>query len=70
MALYKQQKAEHAEIVAQMKADFAARQRAYNSADTVFERGFMALVALSESGRSTTCKFDNGWLFLIDSPPP
>lgn len=68
MALYEQQKVEHAEIVAQMKADFAARQRAYNSADTVFDRGFMALVALSESGRSTNCKFDNAWLFLIDSP--
>lgn len=70
MALYEQQKVEHAEIVAQIKADFAARQRAFNSADTVFDRGFMALVALSESGRKTTCKFDNGWLFLIDSPPP
>jgi len=68
MALYEQQKIEHAAIVEQMKAEYAARMRAYNGADTVFERGFMALVALSESGRSTTCKFDNGWLFLIDSP--
>lgn len=66
MALYEQQKVEHEAIVAQIKADFAARQRAFNSADTVFDRGFMALVALSESGRSTTCKFDNTWLFLID----
>ncbi|MBK8783713.1 MAG: hypothetical protein IPO22_18340 [Anaerolineales bacterium] len=66
MALYEQQKVEHEAIVAQIKADFAARQRAFNSADTVFDRGFMALVALSESGRKTTCKFDNGWLFLID----
>lgn len=70
MALYEQQKVEHEAIVAQMKADFAARQRAFNSAETVFDRGFMALVALSESGRSTTCKFDNTWLFLIDSPSP
>jgi outer membrane lipoprotein-sorting protein len=70
MALYKQQKAEHEEIIAQIMADYAARQRAYSSADTVFDRGFMAMVALSESGRSTTCKFDNAWLFLIDSPPP
>lgn len=70
MAIYEQQKIEHQAIVTQIKADFAARQRAFNSADTVFERGFMALVALSESGRKTTCKFDNGWLFLIDSPPP
>ena len=68
MALYEQQKIEHAAIVEQMKAEYATRMRAYNGADTVFERGFMALVALSESGRSTTCKFDNGWLFLIDSP--
>ena len=66
MALYEQQKVEHEAIVTQIKADFAARQRAFNSAETVFDRGFMALVALSESGRSTTCKFDNTWLFLID----
>ena len=68
MLLYEQQKIEHAAIIQQMQADYAARQRAYSSADTVFDRGFMAMVALSESGRSTTCKFDNGWLFLIDSP--
>ena len=68
MAQYEQQKVERAAIIAQMQADYAARQRAYNSADTVFERGFMALVALSESGRTTNCKFDNAWLFLIDSP--
>ena len=68
MAQYEQQKIERAAIIAQMQADYAARQRAYNSADTVFERGFMALVALSESGRTTNCKFDNAWLFLIDSP--
>lgn len=68
MALYEQQKIEHEAIIQQIQADYAARQRAYNSADTVFDRGFMAMVALSESGRSTTCKFDNGWLFLIDTP--
>lgn len=68
MAQYEQQKVERAAIIAQMQADYAARQRAYSSADTVFERGFMALVALSESGRTTNCKFDNAWLFLIDSP--
>mgnify|MGYP005608865893 CR=1 FL=1 len=67
-ALYEQQKLENDAIIEQINADFAARQRAYNGADTVFDRGFMALVALSESGRSTTCKFDNTWLFLIGSP--
>ncbi|MBI2331937.1 MAG: hypothetical protein HYU84_07250 [Chloroflexi bacterium] len=68
MAIYEQQKIEHQAIIEQIQADYAARQRAYNSAETVFERGFMAMVALSESGRTTNCKFDNTWLFLIDSP--
>jgi outer membrane lipoprotein-sorting protein len=67
-ALYQQQKKENDAIIEQINADYAARQRAYNGAETVFDRGFMALVALSESGRSTTCKFDNTWLFLIGSP--
>lgn len=67
-ALYEQQKIEHDAIIEQINADYAARMRAYNGADTVFDRGFMALVALSESGRKTTCSFDNTWLFLIGSP--
>ena len=66
-ATYQANKAEYDLIVQQMKADYAARQRAFNSAETVFERGFIALVALSESGRRTVCSFDNTWLFLIDS---
>lgn len=68
MEIYRQQKAEREAVAAQMQADYAAQQRAFNSADTVFTRGFTAMVALSESGRSTRCQFDNGWLFLIDSP--
>lgn len=67
-ALYEQQKLEHDAIIEQINADYAARMRAYNGADTVFDRGFMALVALSESGRKTTCSFNNTWLFLIGSP--
>lgn len=65
-AAYQANKTEYDLVVQQMNADYAARQRALNSAETVFERGFIALVALSESGRKTECKFDNGWLFLID----
>jgi hypothetical protein len=66
MAAYQANKTEHDLVVQQMNADYAARQRALNSAETVFERGFIALVALSEAGRKTECKFNNGWLFLID----
>ncbi|MCB0117756.1 MAG: hypothetical protein KDD72_01915 [Anaerolineales bacterium] len=68
MAEYRKNKTEYDLIVQQMQADYAARQRAFNSADTVFERGFIAMVALSESGRKTVCQFNNGWLFLIDKP--
>lgn len=32
--------------------------------DTRFDRGFVALVALSESGR-TVCQFSNAWMWLI-----
>jgi hypothetical protein len=30
-----------------------------------FERGFVAMVVLSESGRSV-CEFNNTWLWLIE----
>jgi len=65
MANFLKQQAEYEGVVAQVNADFRARQRAFQNADKVFERGFIAMVALSESGH-TNCKFDNGWLWLID----
>jgi len=68
MQVFHQQQAEREQVVQQMNADYAAQQRSFNSANTVFSRGFTAMVALSESGRSTRCKFDNAWLFLIDAP--
>jgi hypothetical protein len=66
MAEYQQNKAEYDQIVSQIQADYAARQQAASRADKTFDRGFIALVALSESGRKTQCSFDNTWLFLIE----
>ncbi|HET9587875.1 MAG TPA: hypothetical protein VFO91_03705 [Anaerolineales bacterium] len=66
MANYLQQQAEYQSVVEQIEADFRARRRALANADTTFERGFIALVALSQSGRKTTCQFDNTWLWLIE----
>jgi hypothetical protein len=66
MAAFALKKAEHEGVVAQIKADFRARQKAFKNADTVFERGFIAMVALSQSGRKATCKFDNAWLWLMN----
>lgn len=66
MANYLQQQAEYEIVVEQIQADFRARRRALQTADTTFERGFVAMVALSQSGRKTVCKFDNAWLWLIE----
>jgi len=52
--------------VEQVRADFRARQEAFKDADTVFERGFIAMVALSQSGKKEVCQFDNAWLWLIE----
>ena len=52
-------------VATQITADYQARQREAAGAEKNFERGFVALVVLSESGRSV-CTFDNTWLWLID----
>ncbi|RPJ24807.1 MAG: hypothetical protein EHM33_16635 [Chloroflexi bacterium] len=66
MAAFALKKAEHEAVVQQIQADFRARQKAFKNADKVFERGFVAMVALSQSGRKATCQFDNAWLWLIE----
>jgi hypothetical protein len=52
--------------VALVKAEYNARLKALKDADTTFDRGFMALVALSRAGAKATCQFDNAWLWLIE----
>jgi hypothetical protein len=49
-----------------VRAEYRARLNALKNADTNFERGFMALVALSRAGKKATCQFDNAWLWLIE----
>jgi len=66
MAAYLIKKAEFDAVAEQARADLRARQKALREADTVFERGFVAMVALSQSGRKGVCKFDNAWLWLIE----
>ncbi len=62
---YDAAKAEYDNIVGQINAQFRASEQAFREADVEFEKGFVVLVALSESGR-TICQFDNAWLFLIE----
>ena len=52
--------------VEQVKAEYRARLAKLKNSDTTFDRGFMALVALSRAGTKATCQFNNAWLWLID----
>ena len=65
MNLYNQQVAEQQAVATQITADYRARQREAANANKIFERGFVAMVVLSESGRSV-CTFENTWLWLIE----
>jgi len=65
MNLYRQQVAEQQAVATQITADYQARQREANSTDKLFDRGFVAMVVLSESGRSA-CTFEDTWLWLIE----
>jgi hypothetical protein len=66
MADYAIKQAEFDVIAQQIRADYNQRMENLRNADTTFDRGFMALVALSRAGRKATCQFDNAWLFLIE----
>ncbi|HUG34688.1 MAG TPA: hypothetical protein VMJ90_07955, partial [Anaerolineales bacterium] len=66
MAEYAVKKAEFDVITQQVRADYNQRLQNLRNADTTFDRGFTALVALSRAGRKATCQFENAWLFLIN----
>lgn len=65
MNLYRSQLAEQQAVATQITADYQSRQREAAKAEKYFERGFVAMVVLSESGRSV-CTFENTWLWLIE----
>lgn len=65
MNLFRKQQAEQQAVATQITADYQARQREAGEAEKYFERGFVAMVVLSESGRSE-CTFENTWLWLIE----
>lgn len=68
MQVYKQNKADYDNVVDEINAQYAQRLNAFKTSDKIFDKGFIAMVALSESGRKTQCQFNNGWLYLIDTP--
>jgi len=66
MDQYRSQLAEYEEQVTQIQNNYASLLGRHESNAPVFERGFISLVTVAESGR-TTCHYDNAWLWIIDS---
>ena len=62
---YAAAKNEYDRAVGEIWANYNDRQEVYEDHGTEFPRGFIAMVALAESGY-TDCKFDNTWLWLIN----
>jgi hypothetical protein len=54
----------HEEELDQAEANFEGQRRAFEQNNTRFEKGFIAMLAMSESGE-THCRFENTWLFLL-----
>ena len=63
---YPQAKKDYDQAVASIWSNYNTRMSVYEDHGTEFLRGFIAMVALAESGY-TNCKFDNTWLWLMDN---
>jgi hypothetical protein len=63
--LFQAELKEYEEIAQQAKTNFQIALNNYKKRQAVFEDGFLAMLALSESGH-TVCKFDNAWLWLLN----
>jgi hypothetical protein len=64
-AAYRQSLAEYHRLVNRLKQEYNQRLRLWEELDKDFERGFVALGVVAQSGR-TQCEFNNAWLWLMD----
>jgi hypothetical protein len=62
---YQAQIKEYEEILSQSQSSYNTALANYSDHPAVFEDGFLAMIALSESGR-TICQFDKAWLWLLE----
>jgi hypothetical protein len=62
---YKGLKKEYDEIVGTINSNFQIAMKNYQNKQAIYTDGFLAMVALSESGE-TNCNFDNTWLWLVE----
>jgi hypothetical protein len=62
---YKEQLKEYEDIIKQSQLNYQRALKKHQENPAVFEQGFLAMIAASESGR-TRCTFNDAWLWLID----
>ncbi len=62
---YKDQIKEYEEILEQTQSNYQVALKNYKESQANFTDGFLAMLALSESGH-TICRFENAWLWLIE----
>jgi hypothetical protein len=62
---FDQEVSKHEALVASIQSNFKPNLAVVQSETPYFERGFVAMVALNESG-TTNCQFNNAWLWIVD----
>jgi hypothetical protein len=65
MQTYQNELVEYEGILEEIQSTYQLRLDTYRGEVPLLEEGFVAMTALSESGR-TACQFDNAWLWLIE----
>jgi hypothetical protein len=65
VAEYMDKLQEYQDLVKEMQTNYQVALGNFKNKPAIFEDGFVAMVALSESGRSV-CTFDKAWLWLIE----
>lgn len=66
MAKFDKELAKHDDLVAGIQGNFNPSLAIIQSETPYFERGFVAMVGLNESG-TTNCQFNNAWLWIVDN---
>jgi len=62
---YQSKMKEYQDLVQEMQTNYQVALGNFKNKPAIFEDGFLAMVALSESGTSV-CKFNKAWLWLIE----
>lgn len=65
MDAYLAQIKEYEDILSQSQTSYNTALKNYEERPAVFEEGFLAMIAASESGR-TVCTFDKAWLWILE----